>query len=185
MMVFMAPEVYLNRRVRHCRFARGWFALIFGCLCPGHEDICNILQCWFWTICRINLLHTSSQVSPEHLSATPERPKQAKHLVGTAGGVNDALKLLLEEVGLSDHQTRGWEIEGRVVHLTDWQLKADATMHYEKRVASLDLQRGVWRARPFEGASGLMKWTLWIETFVGFPTWLFSKIVVPQNGWWK
>ena len=61
--------------------------------------------------------------------------------------------------------------------------KADATMHYEKRVASLDLQRGVWRARPFEGASGLMKWTLWIDTFVGFPTWLFSKIVVPQNGW--
>ena len=48
------------------------------------------------------------QVSPEHLSATPERPKQAKHLVGTAGGVNDALKLLLEEVGLSDRwQTRG------------------------------------------------------------------------------
>ena len=70
-----------------------------------------------------------AQVSPEHLSATPERPKQAKHLVGTAGGVNDALKLLLEE--------------------------ADATMHYEKRVASLDLQRGVWRARPFEGASGV------------------------------
>lgn len=105
MMVFMAPEVYLNRRVRHCRFARGWFALIFGCLCPGHEDICNILQWWFWTICRINLLWDTMQVSPEHLSATPERPKQAKHLVGTAGGVNDALKLLLEEAGLSDHRT--------------------------------------------------------------------------------
>lgn len=54
MMVFMAPEVYLNRRVRHCSFASGWFALIFGCLCPGHEDICNFLQWWFWTICCIN-----------------------------------------------------------------------------------------------------------------------------------
>eukprot|EP00435_Cladocopium_sp_Y103_P034191 s2051_g8.t2 len=44
-----------------------------------------------------------AQVSSEHLSATPERPKQAKHLAGTAGG-------------------------------------AGATVHYEKRVASLDLQ---------------------------------------------
>jgi len=70
-----------------------------------------------------------AQVSSEHLSATPERPKQAKHLAGTAGGVNDALKLLLEEAG--------------------------ATTHYEKRVASLDLQSGLWRARPFEGAPGM------------------------------
>ncbi|CAK9021354.1 unnamed protein product [Durusdinium trenchii] len=70
-----------------------------------------------------------AEVSPELLTATPERPVRAKHLAGTAGGVNDALKTLLEE--------------------------ADATVHYEKRVASLDLQSGSWRARPFEGAPGM------------------------------
>eukprot|EP00913_Durusdinium_trenchii_P027576 g25866.t1 len=34
-------------------------------------------------------------------------------------------------------------------------MQADATVHYEKRVASLDLQSGSWRARPFEGAPGM------------------------------
>ena len=41
------------------------------------------------------------------------------------------------------------------VYFTDC-FKADAAVHYEKRVASLDLQRGLWRARPFEGAPGLL-----------------------------
>jgi predicted NAD/FAD-dependent oxidoreductase len=62
------------------------------------------------------------------LSATPERMRGEawRHLAGVEGGVNDALKKLLEEAG--------------------------ATPHYEKRVASLDEQQSKWRARPFEGA---------------------------------
>eukprot|EP00439_Symbiodinium_sp_Y106_P080410 s23_g19.t1 len=70
-----------------------------------------------------------TKVSAADLSGTPERPRDWHHLVGAAGGVNDALKTLIEEAG--------------------------ATPHYEKRVAALDLQNGVWRARPFDGAPGL------------------------------
>jgi len=62
------------------------------------------------------------------LSETPERPKHQgwRHLAGTAGGVSDALKQLLEAAG--------------------------AELHCERRVASLDEQQCRWRARPFEGA---------------------------------
>lgn len=72
-----------------------------------------------------------AEVPAALLSATPERPagKGWRHLAGTAGGVNDALKAILEESG--------------------------AELHCEKRVASLDEQQGQWRARPFEGAPGL------------------------------
>ncbi|CAE7590078.1 RNLS, partial [Symbiodinium microadriaticum] len=69
-----------------------------------------------------------TKVSAADLSGTPERPRDWHHLAGAAGGVNDALKTLIEEAG--------------------------ATPHYEKRVAALDLQNGVWRARPFDGAFG-------------------------------
>lgn len=69
-----------------------------------------------------------TKVSAADLSGTPERPRDWHHLAGAAGGVNDALKTLIEEAG--------------------------ATPHYEKRVAALDLQNGVWRARPFDGALG-------------------------------
>eukprot|EP00931_Biecheleriopsis_adriatica_P009257 TRINITY_DN11033_c0_g1_i1.p1 TRINITY_DN11033_c0_g1~~TRINITY_DN11033_c0_g1_i1.p1 ORF type:complete len:464 (+),score=124.60 TRINITY_DN11033_c0_g1_i1:191-1393(+) len=64
------------------------------------------------------------------LSATPERAvgDTWRHLAGVCGGVNDALKKLLEEAG--------------------------ADVHYEKRVAALDEQQGKWRARPFDGAPG-------------------------------
>ncbi|CAE7242298.1 Rnls, partial [Symbiodinium natans] len=38
-----------------------------------------------------------AKVSPAQLSATPERQRDWEHLAGTAGGVNDALKALIEE----------------------------------------------------------------------------------------
>jgi len=62
------------------------------------------------------------------LSATPERPSGDgwRHLAGPKGGVNDALKKIIEESG--------------------------ADLHCEQRVASLDEQSGQWRARPFQGA---------------------------------
>lgn len=71
-----------------------------------------------------------AEVPPAVLSATPERPSGDgwQHLVGRQGGVNDALKQILED--------------------------SMADVHYEKRVASLDEQHGQWRARPFEGAPG-------------------------------
>jgi len=72
-----------------------------------------------------------ADVPASRLSRTAERPTGTtwRHLAGTAGGVNDALKALFEE--------------------------AAATVHYEKRVASIDDQQGCWRARPFEGAPGV------------------------------
>lgn len=64
------------------------------------------------------------------LANTPERRSGGgwRHLAGVGGGVNDALKRILEEAG--------------------------ADLKTEKRVASLDSQQGGWRARPFDGAPG-------------------------------
>lgn len=69
-----------------------------------------------------------AEVPAAVLSSTDERNRGGdwQHLAGTSGGVNDALKKLLEEAG--------------------------ATPHYEKRVASIDEQQGKWRVRPYEGA---------------------------------
>mmetsp|Transcript_76506 Transcript_76506/g.164083 ORF Transcript_76506/g.164083 Transcript_76506/m.164083 type:complete len:451 (+) Transcript_76506:46-1398(+) len=67
------------------------------------------------------------EVDPKLLSATPERPVGGAwaHFAGTDGGVNSALKCLLDEAG--------------------------ATPHYERRVASIDAQGSQWRVRPFDG----------------------------------
>lgn len=63
------------------------------------------------------------------LASTAERRGAGwRHLAGVSGGVNDALKRMLEEAG-ADVQT-------------------------ERRVASLDSQQGGWRARPFRGDPG-------------------------------
>lgn len=74
---------------------------------------------------------TCTDVAATALSSTPERPsgKSWRHLAGTGGGVNDALKTLLDQ--------------------------ASAEPHYEKRLSSLDEQNGCWRARPFNGAPGV------------------------------
>lgn len=68
-----------------------------------------------------------SEITRECLSGTPERPSRTtwRHLAGVDGGVNDALKHLLD--------------------------KADAKMLYQKRVASLDEHHGRWRAKPYSG----------------------------------
>lgn len=70
-----------------------------------------------------------AEVPRNCLSATAERPSSQNwhHFVGIDGGVNDALKKLLE--------------------------KAKAEVHYERRVASLDQHRNEWVARPFKGAA--------------------------------
>lgn len=67
------------------------------------------------------------EVDANLLSSTPERPRGGswKHFAGIEGGVNSALKALLEE--------------------------ARATPHYERRVASVDLQGGKWKVRSFDG----------------------------------
>merc|ERR1711953_1253325 len=70
-----------------------------------------------------------ADVASDLLSSTPERPagKTWRHLAGLEGGVNDALKRILEE--------------------------AKAEVYYEQRVSTLDQQRGQWRARPFSGSA--------------------------------
>jgi len=78
----------------------------------------------------VNLLLASStctEVPQQILSSTPERPWGSawRHLAGTSGGVNDALKALMEQ--------------------------ASATVHYKKRARSLDIVQNKWRATPFEG----------------------------------
>lgn len=74
---------------------------------------------------------TVAEVDPALLSATAERQQGGsfKHFAGVDGGVNSALKALLEE--------------------------ARATPHYERRVASIDLQGQKWKVRPFDGATEL------------------------------
>lgn len=69
------------------------------------------------------------EVPAKCLSATPERPsgQDWQHLAGIGGGVNDALKKLLEDAG--------------------------ADVQYERRLASLDKQGGRWRAKSFTGAT--------------------------------
>lgn len=69
-----------------------------------------------------------ADVPQDKLSKTPERPSLRgwRHLAGVNGGVNDALKKILDE--------------------------ARADVCYERRVATLDQQCGRWRAKPFSGA---------------------------------
>jgi len=69
-----------------------------------------------------------ADVRSECLSQTCERPTDRgwRHLAGVAGGVNDALKKILE------------------------QAKVD--VHYERRVASIDEQQGQWRVKPMSGS---------------------------------
>jgi len=68
-----------------------------------------------------------ADVPRDRLAKTPERPSQPgwRHLAGVNGGVNDALKKILDE--------------------------AKAEVSFEQRVAGLDQQRGQWRAKPFSG----------------------------------
>lgn len=66
-----------------------------------------------------------AEVPQSCLSSTPERQtgESWRHLVGIGGGVNDALKKLLDE--------------------------AKAKVEFQRRVASLDDVQGRWRATPF------------------------------------
>lgn len=77
------------------------------------------------------LLSTSvcKEVSSERLSTTPERPRGEgwRHFAGTEGGVNDALKRILDE--------------------------SRAKVFYEKRLGSLDLAHKRLRAKPFSGSA--------------------------------
>eukprot|EP00443_Scrippsiella_acuminata_P057285 CAMPEP_0115568196 /NCGR_PEP_ID=MMETSP0271-20121206/104531_1 /TAXON_ID=71861 /ORGANISM="Scrippsiella trochoidea, Strain CCMP3099" /LENGTH=515 /DNA_ID=CAMNT_0003002639 /DNA_START=26 /DNA_END=1573 /DNA_ORIENTATION=- len=68
-----------------------------------------------------------ADVSPDLLSRTKERPSggEWRHLAGIDGGVNDALKKILDDAG--------------------------AEVHFEHRLGSLDESRGKWRANPFSG----------------------------------
>lgn len=68
-----------------------------------------------------------AEVSAECLSMTSERPCDPKwrHLAGIQGGVNDALKAILDEAG--------------------------AEVLFERRLGSLDLAHKRWRARPVSG----------------------------------
>ena len=64
----------------------------------------------------------------------------------------DSVRCVRKEMG-----SRKWmDVNGtRLSRLSHtYVCQAGATVHYEKRVASLDLQSGLWRARPFEGAPG-------------------------------
>lgn len=70
-----------------------------------------------------------ADASSEWLSRTPERPSDRgwRHLAGVQGGVNDALKKIIEE--------------------------AKAEVVFEQRVASIDQQGDRWRAKPFSGSA--------------------------------
>jgi len=70
-----------------------------------------------------------ASIPSDLLSSTTERPlgNEWIHLAGVEGGVNDALKRILDE--------------------------ANAEVKYEHRLASLDEHFGQWRARPFSGHS--------------------------------
>lgn len=81
---------------------------------------------WIKSVVEAGILR---QVDPKLLSRTPLRPAGGswQHFAGVSGSLNSALKFLLEQ--------------------------ANVTTCFERRVASVDLQGGLWKVRPYEGQS--------------------------------